>query len=127
MKKQLSIINSQDGFFLPYVLFIISLIFILTTSNIAIYRNDLQITAAQTEQIKIETLFQMGRTKFKANIDQYNAKNNTASYSFPDGNVQIIIHSINDNKYDLYFTILTKEKNTKYVITNSLQIGEESY
>lgn len=124
MKKQLSFISKENGFFLPYVLFITSLIFILTTSNIAIYQNDLQITKNQIEQIRIETLFQMARSTFKANISDYDEQNNIANYSFPDGKVEILIDSIEGEQYHLQFTMLTKEQGANYVITNILQTGD---
>ncbi|MBM7597970.1 hypothetical protein JOC34_000327 [Virgibacillus halotolerans] len=125
MKKQLSFITNQHGFFLSYVLFITSLIFILTMSNIAIYRNDLQITANQIDQVKIESLFQMGRTKFKEELDKYNKQKDIVSYAFPDGTVDILIDDIHGNQYELYFTILTKEQQSKYNITNTLQVNND--
>ncbi|QGS68865.1 hypothetical protein CV093_11790 [Oceanobacillus sp. 143] len=50
---------------MPYVLFIIAIVYIIVTTNIAMYRNDLQLTENQIEQVKIETLFQMQREQFK--------------------------------------------------------------
>ena len=125
MKKQLSFITNQHGFFLPYVLFITSLIFILTMSNITIYRNDLQITANQIDQVKIETLFQMGHTKFKEELDKYNKRKDIVNYTFPDGTVDILIDDIHGNQYELYFTIITKEQQSKYIITYTLQVDND--
>lgn len=123
MKKRLSFINNQSGFFLPYVLFITSLVFIFITSNISIYQNELQITDRQVEQLKIETLFQMGRAKLKENIEMFEA-GNTATYLFQDGSVEILIEDWDDNKYKLFFTILTKGNQYKYYFRNILQLDE---
>lgn len=121
MKKRLSFINNQSGFFLPYVLFITSLVFILITSNISIYQSELQITARQVEQLKIETLFQMGRAKLKENIEMFEA-GNKATYLFRDGSVEILIEDRKDNKYTLFFTILTKNNQYLYYFRNTLQL-----
>lgn len=126
MKKQLFFINNQNGFYLPLVLFITSLIFIMATSNIAIYQSDLEITKNQVEQIKIETLFQMARGKIKEDIapDIENFKvNDKMTYYFPDGIVDILILGITDSNYELLYTINTKEQSI-YFINNILQIYE---
>lgn len=125
MKRLLYFIDNQHGFFLPYVLFITSLVFILVSSYIATYQNDLHITDSQIEQLKIETLFQMGRTKLKEEIDDnhFNENNNKVFYLFPDGSVEILITALNEKQYALNFAIFTNKK-TSYTINNLLQIGE---
>src|SRR5699024_12147737 len=76
MKNKLFYITNQHGFFLPYVLFIVSLTFIIVSTNIKIYNNEIQMMNHLTEQIKIETLLNMGRTKFtKEMIDNKNVTN----------------------------------------------------
>lgn len=125
MKKQLYFMNNQNGFFLPYVLFITSLVFILATSHIATYRSDLQITENQIEQLRIETLFQMGRTKFKNEVykGKFDGSNNKVFYLFPDGSVEILIKAFDNEQFALFFTIFTN-KRSGHKVNNLLQIGE---
>jgi len=123
MIKKLFITNNENGFILPYVLFITAIVIIIVTANISIYRNDIVITENQLEQIKIETLFQMGRTKLKKEMVNQEEETSDVSYSFPDGIVKITINSSNSPVYKLYFTITTNN-NATYTVANTLQINE---
>jgi hypothetical protein len=91
-------------------------------SNIAIYRNDLQITANQLEQVRIETLFQMGRTKFKEELDPHHKPKDIVNYVFPDGIVEILIDNINGNHYELYISVSTTEHKSKYAFNDILHV-----
>ncbi|RDW21930.1 hypothetical protein [Oceanobacillus chungangensis] len=124
MKKELYFMNNEKGFFLPYVLFITAVAFIIVTTNITMYRNDLQLTENQIEQVKIETLFQMQREQFKQEIKKYGIPNTDTIYHFPDGIVKItIIRSINQT-HELNISILTN-KNHRYTIINTLTTSDK--
>lgn len=108
MKKQLSFITEQRGFFLPYVLFITTIIFIVLTASINIYKNDIYITNRLTEQVKIKTMLQMARKQFKDNIDTLDTSSDQVEYNFPDGTVRA--HYQMENKKNLSLTFFIKTK-----------------
>jgi|SRR5690625_77932 len=77
MKNQSSFM-SESGFILPSVSLIIFILFIIFTTNIAIYKQDVVIADNHIKQIKIETLIQLALESYKAElkasdhfIDQY--------------------------------------------------------
>ncbi|WP_029271021.1 competence type IV pilus minor pilin ComGG [Virgibacillus alimentarius] len=111
MRKQSAFITNQYGFFLPYVMFITTLVFILVTSSVTIYKNDVQITYKLTEQIKTQTLMQMGYTKFKENVDGLENKTDTIEYMFPDGTVEITY--IIKGKQEIQAQFFIKTNNTE--------------
>ena len=100
--------NKEAGFFLPYVLFITSLVFIVITASINIYQQDIQITHQYIDQLRIETLFQMGQAKFKEEYLPNEMGTIQVKYTFPDGMVTIVYNRIDDFQYKLHFTILTE-------------------
>lgn len=108
MKKQLSFLTEQQGFFLPYVLFITTIIFIVLTASINIYKNDIQITKQLSEQTKIKTMLQMAKKQFKDDTVTLDTSSTHVEYSFPDGTVRINYHPINKKDFDLTFFIRTK-------------------
>ena len=105
MKNYLPFITRDNGFILIHVLFVISLTFILVTSGIASYRNEIYITDRQLEQIKIETLFQMGQAKYKQEQNASSSPIQSVSYEFPDGYVDISIVRIEEDFTELHFII----------------------
>ncbi|MBP1950355.1 type II secretion system protein [Virgibacillus litoralis] len=120
MKKQLSF-TSNNGFILPYVLFVIAIALITITASINMYQNEIQITNNQTDQMRIETLLQMARTTFKEDILLGKEMNsNPVYYKFPYGNVQLDYIVLDDEKeYHLFFNITTDSEAT-FTITNKL-------
>ncbi|WP_088050629.1 hypothetical protein [Virgibacillus dakarensis] len=122
MKKQLSFINKQHGFFLPYVLFITAIVLFVLTVNTNTYKNDIRIIHNHLEQLKIETLVQMGREKFKVETGTHTDERGTVSYSFPPGNVKIIYNRLTLTEYRLFFTVETGEKT--YTNINTLLLNE---
>ncbi|PAV29073.1 hypothetical protein CIL05_13950 [Virgibacillus profundi] len=119
MKKQLFSISNEQGFFLPYVLFIISLVFIIITTNINSYRNDIHITESHMEQLKIETLFQMGRTSLLEELKKEQTPIEKVTYIFPEGTVEIKIASETNGRSKLDFFLETNN-DSNYLITNYL-------
>lgn len=116
--------TNQHGFFLPYVLFITALIFIIVTASINIYKNDTHITHRLVEQTKIKTLVQMSSMKFKENLEELDSTDNPITYTFPDGNVEITYLVLNKQEIRIDFLINT-EKNLAYQFQNILRLPEE--
>ncbi len=108
MKNQSFITNNESGFFLPYVLFITALVFIIITTSIRTYQHEIEITHHLIDQLKAETIVQMGLAKFKQDYLPNEQDTLNVHYSFPDGEVTIIYNFINDFEYRLHFTVLTK-------------------
>lgn len=96
MLKQLRLIKkSNAGFIFPYIIFVTMLLLLATTTAIALYQNDHQLTINQLEQTELESLRQMGVAqlfddKTKGKLDLPFKK---TSYTFPNGNVTITYQS----------------------------------
>lgn len=125
MKRQLSFMNNDAGFFFPYVLFVTAIVFIFITATITMYASDGKITEKHVEQIKIETLFQMGHAKFKEDNNAKEIDSGETYYTFPYGNVEITYEPSDENRYKLYFKITT-DKNAIYSITHTWQIDQDN-
>ncbi|WP_162800305.1 hypothetical protein [Oceanobacillus zhaokaii] len=115
--------NNEKGFFLPYVLFIIAIVYIIVTTNIAMYRNDLQLTENQIEQVKIETLFQMQREQFKQEVQKHGLPSSETTYHFPDGKAKIAIIRSENQTHELNVSITTNN-NHRYTIINTLTTSD---
>ncbi len=102
MKQILAYTNNQNGFILPYVLFFYSHIVHRHHANVHSYRDEIHIAQNHTEQLKIETLLQMGRTRFKDELASGMDLPASTIYHFPYGDV------------DIRYTKQTK-KNTIYI------------
>ncbi|MEC5422261.1 hypothetical protein QGM71_02005 [Virgibacillus sp. C22-A2] len=124
MKKPLFFISNEKGFVLPYILFIITLVFIFLTSNISTYKNEIKMTENHLEQVIIETLYQMGHTKLKEEFVTNNYHATQISYSFPDGLVNINLTPLTQTKYRLEFNITTTKRSVynlfSFLDTNDL-------
>lgn len=120
MKKQLFSMNEQ-AFFLPYVSFLIAIVFIVVISYVYTYQNDLFITEKHIEQIKIETLFQRSREEAKKEFIHNNTLETEGQlqYTYPDGNVVISYVRVDSNQYQLHYTVQT-ENHSDYTFTNPM-------
>ena len=109
MKKQSFITSNQSGFFLPYVLFITTIIFIIITTSIRTYQHEIEITHHLIDQLRAETIVQMGLAKF--NQEYLPTKRDTFNvhYNLLDGEVTIAYSFIDDSEYRLHFTVITKK------------------
>lgn len=105
MRKNLPFTNDEKGFILPLVLLIAALLFLFVSTNVAIYKNEMVITKNELSQIKIDTLFQMSRAKFKDKISTLAQDHGTVHYTFPDGNVKIGYEVLSEDVYQLTFTV----------------------
>ncbi|WP_339228117.1 hypothetical protein NSQ77_21340 [Oceanobacillus sp. FSL K6-2867] len=115
MKKN-SLIMNEHGIVLPYVIFITTLVFMFIMTAIHSYKQDIALTQRHIQQVKIETLFQMGYETVKAEMTDQQPPN-SVSYHFPDGSVSIAITPAGNTMYELSFTIKTYESDTTFAFT----------
>jgi len=125
MKNYLSYITRDNGFIMIHVLFVISLTFILVTSGIASYRNEILITDRQIEQIKIETLFQMGQAKYKQEQSASPSPILAANYDFPDGNVNISLVKIEEAFTELHFRIRFHDSDEFFPVNHRFVLDDD--
>lgn len=124
MKKRLSFINNEQGFSLPYVLFIIILSFIVIIANIKIYQNELHMMKHLTNQVKVETLIQMSLAKFKEDIssnDDLTSIEDETFYSFPSGEVNLKVISI-EKKYMWLRLYISTDEDTSFTIKSQINL-----
>ena|SRR5690625_5304571 len=108
MKKQSSFINNEYGFLLPFVLFIATILFLMISASIKMYDQEIELTYQNINQLKIETLFQMGYEKFihETSTEDFDQQINV-QYIFPDGNVSLEFQHLGDDQGQLHFQIVT--------------------
>ncbi|ASN05242.1 competence type IV pilus minor pilin ComGG [Virgibacillus necropolis] len=119
MRKSTPFLNEEKGFILPIVLLIAALLFLFVSTNITIYHNELTIAKNEISQLKIDTLFQMGRSKLKNEISSLNPRSGTVEYSFPDGDVKIS-YIRKQEVYELAIYIYTPDKKV-FAIANHME------
>lgn len=124
MKKPLCHFIDQRGFFLPHVLFIISLTLLIVSANIKIYSNEVYMMNQLTEQIKIETLMQMGYARYKEDLENGEDMANVMWYTFPSGKVKVTYVSREENKVFVRYQIIT-EKQTSFLINGYINVEYE--
>lgn len=116
MKKRLYFTNTK-GFILPLSLFVLSLVFIFIMANIYVYQQEGTMTFNHIEQIKGETLIQMGIEKFK---EENPLEEDTTKYTFPYGTVNI--KSTFDEEKDNIILTITAETDQNTTLTSSYTI-----
>lgn len=119
MLKHFSFTN-QQGFFFPYVLFVISLTFIIVSANIKIYHNEIYLSEHMIEQIKVDTLIQMSTMKFKKQVDNMEELPREVIYVFPPGEVKLFYVSHDDTFIKIRYDIQT-DKNKFFSIINNIK------
>ncbi|WHX27503.1 hypothetical protein QNH47_06510 [Virgibacillus halodenitrificans] len=108
MKKRfLSTITNQRGFILPVVLFTISIFFILITATITSYQNEIHMSEAHLERVKMHTLLQMSFQLVMEEYDDLSALPHTLHYSFLQGEVNITTTSITDDTWETLAKVTT--------------------
>lgn len=122
MKKHYLLTNKK-GFFLPYVLFITALVFIIISANIKIYKNELELMDHLTEQIDVETLLQMSSMKYVNDMKKAEDFPNHQSYHFPSGDVTVSYISHNNRRVTARYDIIT-EKNTEFTIKKTVNLSQ---
>lgn len=78
------------------------------TASIRAYQHEIEITHHLVDQLRVETIVQMGLTKFNEEHLPNDEDTLNVQYDFPDGEVTIVYSFIDDSEYRLHFTILTK-------------------
>lgn len=121
MKRQLSFMNNESGFFLPYTLFITAFIFIIVTANINIYKQEILLTDQHIDHLKIETLIQMAYVKFKEEYPVHELDIIETKYSLPYGLVKVTYRRVNEQHYTLHFHVTT-ENGSDFTILNTHEI-----
>lgn len=104
--------NNEKGFFLPYVLFITTIVFLLLTMSIKKYHQEIDMTYHHMEQLRIETLFQMAREELKLQILKDPQSSGSVAYNFPDGYVKVTYHELQTEHYKLLLSVQTINDST---------------
>ncbi|SES83514.1 hypothetical protein SAMN05216389_102391 [Oceanobacillus limi] len=118
--------SNQKGYFLPSVMFICMIVFIVLTAHIQIYSNSLHMTDKIVENIKLESLFQMSYTKFQEDVKSftYTEQEQTIHYEFPDGTVEIKYFFQEMDSIHLMMNITSKNQ-AHYSITKQIKISHD--
>lgn len=122
MKGPLHFINNDHGFVLPYVLFIAAFILIVLSANIQTYEHDIYMTEQHLEQLRIESILQMGHISLKNDLINDNDLK-SASYSFPYGELDVEIVRLDQNTFHVFKNVITKNK-SKYKLTKHITLHE---
>lgn len=110
MKKRLSYLKIDKGFYLPYVLFVSVAALSFITASIMIYTNEGKISSQLMEQIEAETLIQMGRAKLIAEGSYVGESSGEVMYVFPNGEIRIKYSLVEGEVYQLHYDVLTNKK-----------------
>lgn len=123
MKKQLSFIkNKERGFVLPYTLFLAVIVFILITSSVSIYLNELHVSYQLLEQLEIQTLFQMSHTRIREELPSVQEQSGWMDYSFPNGEV-IVAFTVHEDSYVHLIFHLKTNKQTSSIIRSRIKLA----
>lgn len=119
--------REQKGFILPFVLFTVAIIMLLTTSGIHIYQNNIRLTHQHIQQLKIETIFQSGLALFKQDLQENDIPPSksprdklTKLYSLPDGEVEFQYRMAEEEE-------LANTDKPAYFLDGEITIAELSY
>lgn len=88
MKKRLLFTN-ETGFILPSVCFLLFLLLLIFLTNITIYELELTMSKQMIDQIKIESLIQLGVETYKNDLQSSQTFIPQTNYQFPQGIVVI--------------------------------------
>jgi len=113
--------SNQQGFFLPYILFIISLVFIFVSANIKIYQNEIHMMEHLTEQIHIENLLQMSYLKYMDQMKDVEEFPQKVFYTFPSGEVNVFLISHKKDTVSIRYNIKTNN-NKSFSIKNTIKL-----
>ncbi len=101
--------KSEAGFFLPFVLFVFVLVSSSVLTTVAIYQNELKVSARLLEQIKAETMVQMSTVDVKERLNKGEiAKEGRLRYHFPQGKTSVHYKREKEQIYRLYIEVLTE-------------------
>jgi hypothetical protein len=120
MKKLFISFHNQNGFLFPYVLFTAVLACVIVSSSVVIHKNNTNFASFYKEQLKMNTLTQMGISLFKEEIGSINTDQGSRSYSFPYGNVKI--HYQKKEETMVISCYVTTSERASYVTTQTFPI-----
>lgn len=123
MRNKLYYFTNQRGFFLPYVLFIVSLTLLIVSTNIKLYDNEIHMMHHLIEQIKIETLIQMSHMKYKEDVNRNDHIPEVTSYSFPSGDVTISYLNHKGYRAFVHYQITT-DNNISFSINDYIELAD---
>lgn len=123
MKGHLLLGKDESGFFLPFVIYVVIIIFSVITTTLTIYNNDLNISNQSWEQMKAETIVQMSVKQFKLDKPYVTNSTGTTIYEFPTGNVIVNYKMLEENQYLLMLTIET-DRETLFSIHKRVKLSE---
>lgn len=117
MKKYSGLIQSNRGFILPGLLLFTSLVLIVFTHSLHLYKTNQLLTVNEIEQIKMETLFQMGHQSFIQDLSKESVSLplQPVIYTFPYGVVTVTYTSPSNNTLDTHFSIETNQNSRKQI------------
>lgn len=100
-------VQNQNGFILPFLLFVTTLSLIAISHSISIYQNTVTISSYHEESLVRDSLFQMAGEQVKTDLpaiiwDQPTVQHN---YYFPQGEVKVIMSRTEDNQVECLFKI----------------------
>lgn len=107
MKKQLPLITNENGFYLPYVMFVSMVTFLVITTSILIYQNKIETAHTMSEFIEIETLIQMTKANFLNDQVYKTEDSGEIMYQYPNGEVELMFARIDENKFELNMILHT--------------------
>ncbi|MDL4841554.1 hypothetical protein [Aquibacillus rhizosphaerae] len=82
--------HNSNGFIFPYIMFLAVLVLMVLTSCLSIYKNHIEMTELQLEQIKLETLLQMSDYQFSKELVMEDiTEDGQLTYEYPYGFVKI--------------------------------------
>jgi ribosomal protein L35AE/L33A len=87
MKKRLHIKPPKSGFYLPYTVFVSMIVFVIITTSIAMYQNNVHNTHKLMELVEVETMAQMTKAQFIQGEKYRTTSNGQGNYIYPYGNV----------------------------------------
>lgn len=122
LKKDLPFIINEKGFVFPFVLFVLSFIFMLLFFNLAQYESEITYAKEHIDEINMETLIQMTVFNLKRELkDNLEITNFKKSYRFPNGEVEATVSRESSHQYHYSLTIFTDNR-TRYVKTGKIII-----
>ncbi|WP_047979921.1 hypothetical protein [Ornithinibacillus contaminans] len=120
MKKISSFIHKESGFILPAVMLLSTLVFLYVATNIISYSHDRNMTENNLEQLKAQTLFQMGYAQLQKQL-MVEEDLTQQTYTFPQGTTKITLQLIDVDRLQLFFEITT-DTNYQFSMTKTVTI-----
>lgn len=106
MKRQLFLIDNEQGFYLPIVLIVTTITLSFISILIYTYQNELHMTEAMINQIEAETLIQMAVEDFtEMVVIEETMEAGTISFDYPNGIVEINYEQLEAVNWQLNCTI----------------------